>query len=71
MSEEDEQCQADAELSKSVNLDVAEVVGIELLHDQCGVLVDVLQDLGQLVGRGGQSEALMMVQEIQKSSDCC
>ena len=54
-----------------MNLDVAEVVGIELLHDQCGVLVDVLQDLGQLVGRGGQSEALMMVQEIQKSSDCC
>jgi len=33
MSEEDKQCQADAELSKSVNLDVAEVVGIELLHD--------------------------------------
>ena len=48
-----------------MNLDVAEVVGIELLHDQRGVLVDALQDLGQLVGRGGQSEDLMMVQEVQ------
>jgi hypothetical protein len=49
-----------------MDLDVAEVVGIELLHDECGVLVDALQDLGQLVGRGSQSEDLMMVQEIQK-----
>ena len=52
------------------DLNVAEVVGIELLHDQGGVLVDALEDLGQLVRGGGQSEDLM-VQEIQnvQSSD--
>jgi hypothetical protein len=52
-----------------MNLNVTEIVGIQLLHDQCGVLVDALQDLGQLVCGGSQSEDLMEheIQNVQSS----
>jgi hypothetical protein len=41
-----------------MDLDVAELVGVELLHDQRRVLLDALKDLGELVCRGRQSEDL-------------
>ena len=41
-----------------MDLDVAELVGAELLHDQRRVLVDALQDLGELVCRGRHTEDL-------------
>ena len=39
-------------------LDVAELVGVELFHDQRRVLVDAVEDLGELVRGGRQSEDL-------------
>lgn len=48
-----------------MDLDVAELVGVELLHDQRRVLVDALQDLGELVGRGRQSEDLTTQQKFR------
>jgi hypothetical protein len=39
-------------------LDVAELGGVELFHDQRRVLVDAVEDLGELVGGGRQSEDL-------------
>ena len=39
-------------------LDVAEVVGVELLHDEPGVLLRLLRDLLQVVGRRAQRDDL-------------
>lgn len=39
-------------------LDVAEVAGVELLHDEASVLLGLLLHLGQLVGRRAQRDNL-------------
>jgi hypothetical protein len=39
-------------------LDVAELVGVELFHDERRVLIDAVEDLGELVRGGRQIQYL-------------